>query len=230
MTFKWKAPARYRSVFTAQSVNVLKRMVDRHYAPEHRFLCITDDPKGLDEGIEAVPLWNDYASIPSPHGGNNPSCYRRLKLFSKEIADIVGPRFVCLDLDTVITGDLAPLWDRDEDFVGWEEQNPKNYYNGSMLLLRTGTRPKVWEDFTPKSPAEAFRAGHFGSDQAWLSYKLGPHEAKWTRDDGVYSYNSHLRDKATTLPANAKVVMFHGGRDPWGPDAQRLAWVREHWR
>lgn len=228
--FKWKPASRYRSTFTAASVNVLKRMVDRHYAPPHRFVCVTDDAKGLDAGIEAVPLWNDYATVPSPHGAHQPSCYRRLKMFSKEIEAVVGSRFVCLDLDTVIVNDMAPLWDRPEDFIAWQEQNPKNYYNGSMWMLRTGTRAKVWEDFNPQSPMIAHRAGHFGSDQSWMSYSLGPHEAKWTTKDGVYSYNVHLRDKTRTLPENARVVMWHGGRDPWGPDGQALPWVREHYR
>lgn len=231
VTFKWKPRPHYRSTFTAEAVNILQRMVARHYHAPHRFLCITDDADGLHPSIEAVPLWNDYADIPSPNGGHNPSCYRRLKMFSREIAEIVGPRFVCLDLDTVIVNDVSPLWDRPEDFVVWGETNPRSYYNGSMWLLRTGTRAKVWETFDPKtSPQAAFAAGRFGSDQGWLSHCLGKGEAMWTTADGVYSYNVHLRRPPVPLPENARIVMFHGSSDPWGQEAQRLPWVREHWR
>lgn len=231
VTFKWTPAPHYRSTFTSEVVNVLQRMVARHYQAPHRFVCITDDAAGLDPAVEAVPLWTDYAEIPSPNGGHNPSCYRRLKMFSREIAEIVGPRFVCLDLDTVIVNDVRPLWDRPEDFVVWGETNPRSYYNGSMWLLRTGTRTKVWEDFDPRtSPQQAFAAGKFGSDQGWLSHCLGKGEATWTREDGVYSYNVHLRRPPVPLPPSARIVMFHGGTDPWSPEAQRLSWVREHWR
>lgn len=230
VTWFWKPAVNYRSKFSATHVNVLRRMVARHYQQPHEFVCVTDAPKGLDPDIRIVPAWNDFASVPSPHGGHNPSCYRRLRAFAPGIEAVLGERFVSLDLDTVITGDLVPLWDRQEDFVAWGETNPKSYYNGSMFLLRAGTRPKVWEQFDPKtSPAKAKAAGKFGSDQGWISYCLGPGEAKWTTADGVYSYNVHLRYKTTTLPAGARIVMFHGATDPWSPAAQQLAWVKQHW-
>lgn len=231
VTWFWKPPTHYRSKFSAAHVNVLRRMVARHYQQPHEFVCVTDSPKGLDSEVRVVPAWNDFASVPSPHGGHNPSCYRRLRAFAPGIDAVLGERFVSLDLDTVITGDLVPLWDRAEDFVAWGETNPKSYYNGSMFLLKAGTRTKVWEQFNPKtSPATAKAAGKFGSDQGWISYCLGPGEAKWTTADGVYSYNVHLRHKTNTLPAGARIVMFHGSTDPWSPDAQRLDWVKKHWQ
>jgi len=231
VTWFWKPPATYRSQFSVTHVNVLRSMVARHYTAPHRFVCVTDSPKGLDTGITVIPDWKDFATLQSPHGGHNPSCYRRLRAFAPDIDAVFGKRFVSLDLDTVITGDLTPLWDRPEDFVAWGETNPKSFYNGSMFLLRAGTRAKVWDSFDPKrSPLEAKSAGKFGSDQGWLSYCLGKGEATWTTADGVYSYNVHLRNKSTTLPANARIVMFHGSRDPWGPEGQSLSWVREHWR
>ena len=228
--WKWRPRQRYRSDFGPKTVNVLYSMIRRHFASLGSFICVTDEPNGLDTNIQIVKGWNDYADIPSPHGGHNPSCYRRLRAFAPGIESVLGERFVSLDLDTVITGDLDPLWDRQEDFVAWGETNPKSYYNGSMFLLRAGTRPKVWEQFDPKtSPAKAKAAGKFGSDQGWISYCLGPGEAKWTTADGVYSYNVHLRHQTNTLPAGARIVMFHGATDPWSPAAQQLAWVKQHW-
>lgn len=231
VTWLWKPAPLYRSKFSAEHVNVLRRMVARHYPEPHRFLCVTDMPKGIDSDVDVVPAWNDFAQIPSPHGGHNPSCYRRLRAFAPGVDAVLGERFVSLDLDTVITGDLAHLWNRPEDFVAWGETNPKSFYNGSMFLLRAGTRTKVWEQFDPKrSPDAAKAAGKFGSDQGWLSYCLGKGEATWTTKDGVYSYNVHLREKTTTLPANARIVMFHGSTDPWSQAAQQLTWVREHYQ
>ena len=147
-----------------------------------------------------------------------------------------------MDLDCVVTSDLSPLWDRDEDFVIWGDTSPKTPYNGSMFLLRTGTRCQVWEDFDPKSsPARGRALGYFGSDQAWIAARLGPHEARWSQKDGVYSYRNdikagpskangvRLRGDASALPSDARIVMFHGNVDPWSAEAQRLAWVRKNY-
>lgn len=206
-------------------------MVARHYPRPHRFVCVTDDPAGLDASVTVVPLWRDHARLRSLHGAGKPSCFRRLKAFSAAAAQWFGPRFVSLDLDCVIVADLRPLWDRPEDFVIWAGQHPTTPYNCSMYLLATGARRQVWETFDPvSSPQRAALAGHYGSDQAWISACLGPHEATWTQADGIYSFRNDLKRKTETLPSNARVVFFHGHRDPWDPFCQELAWVREHYR
>jgi hypothetical protein len=231
-TFKWTPQPGYRSTFAPSAVNVLKRMIDRHYAPPHRVVCITDDPAGLDPGIDVLPLWNDYAHVPSPQGGKNPSCYRRLRVFAPEMAEILGPRFVVLDLDVVIVADVAPLWDRPEDFVIWGDTHPTTAYNGSMLLMTAGARRQVWDRFDPiASPKAATAAGCWGSDQGWISYCLGPGERRWSRADGVYSFRNDLRGSnghRALLPENARMVMFHGNVDPWA-GGQDIPWVRRHW-
>jgi hypothetical protein len=231
--WKWAPRSGYRSSYGPETVNVLHAMVRRHYPALGRFLCVTDDPSGIDAGIEIVTPWNDFADLPSPHGGKNPSCYRRLRAFHPEAGAVFGERFVSLDLDVVVTGDLAPLWDRPEDFVCYGDTNPKTHYNGSMFLLRAGSRPQVWTDFDPRrSPDLAYEAGFFGSDQAWLSYCLGRDEARWARHDGVVSFRNEIRQSGSKeLPAGTRVVVFHGELDPWHPFAQaRYAWVREHYR
>lgn len=231
-TFKWKPPHGYRSKFTADHVNTLAKMVARHYAGPHRFNCITDDPKGIDESIRIIPLWADHGQLPSAYGARNPSCYRRLKLFSEEARELVGPRFVSLDLDMVITGDLSPLWDRLEDFVIIKSATPppRYLYNGSMLMMTAGCRRQIWDEFDPvKSPRETLARRFFGSDQAWISMQLGPGEATWDIDEGVYSFQIHLMRAGGKLPKNARIVSFHGAVDPWSPQAQRLKWVREHY-
>lgn len=226
--FKWTPRPGYRSVFGPETVNALKRMVDRWYADPHEVVCVTDDATGIDPDVRIVPLWGDYADVPSPHGGKNPSCYRRLKLYAPEMADVIGPRFVAMDLDCVVTGDLRPLWNRPEDIVLWGDTHPKTHYNGSMVLMTAGCRPRVWTTFDPKrSPRQSLDAGHFGSDQGWVSYCLGGGEPKWTKADGVYSYRNHIRHhNRRELPAGARVVMFHGAVDPWMPIAADLPWVK----
>ena len=239
--WKWRSAPGYRSTFTATHVNTLRAMVARHYARPHDFVCITDDPSGIDGDIRIVPLWTDFKDLRGPNGVN---CYPRLRAFSSEAADIIGPRFVSLDLDAVVTANLVPLWDRPEDFVIWGDTARGTPYNGSMFLLTAGTRTRVWETFDPqRSPAVAKARGYIGSDQAWIGACLGPNERKWSTLDGVYSYRCHIAKEMPpsrferpppgrphVLPVNARIVLFHGRWDPWAPQVQKLnPWINEHY-
>ena len=231
VTFRWQPPRGYRSAYAPKTVNVLAAMVRKFYDRPHRFFCCTDDADGLDPAIDVIPLWSDYADLPAPAGRQHPSCYRRLRAFAPDAAAMFGPRFVTLDLDCVVTGDLGPLWDRPEDFVIWGDTNPTTYYNGSMVLMTAGARAQVWTAFDPvRSPRLAARAGHWGSDQGWISYCLGPGEPRWSRADGVYSFRNDLAHDMRRLPADARIVMFHGPWDPWADYIrQNCPWVREWW-
>lgn len=226
---KWTAPFAFRSKYTADHVNRLQKMVAKFYPHEHRFICITDDARGLDPSIEHVPLWSDYGMIPPPQGGMNPSCYRRLKLFSAEMEDLLGPRFVSIDLDCVMVADPSPLWHRPEEFVIARFGAIKNQiYNGSMFLMTAGAREQVWKQFDPyKSPRRAKRAGLLGSDQAWIQHCLGEGEATWGHKDGIFAWRTHIARTGGKLPAGAKVVFFQGKSKPWHRQVQKIApWIR----
>lgn len=217
VTFLWGD--RYK----AEHVNRLARQVARHYARPHRFLCVTNQTARVE--CETVPDLEDFAAVRSLHGPAFPSCYRRLRLFHPDAAQSFGERFVAVDLDAVILGDLAPLWDRPDDFVAWRDPfyGHRGQICGSMMLLRAGARPRVWTDFDPSaSPIAAWRAGFRGSDQAWISLATRGEVATWTRDDGVYSYRGDLR--SGVRPADARIVMFHGNPKPW--DWTAPAWAR----
>lgn len=229
--FKWKPPAGYRSAFGAEQVDVLRRMVARHYPDPHRFVLITDDPRGITEpDVEIYELWQDFGTVRNPSGTKNPSCYRRLRLFAQNTGDWLGERFVCLDLDCVITGDMRPLWNRTEDFVIWKSTTSVNPYNGSMWMLKAGAKPEVWEDFDPiRSPLLTKSRGYYGSDQAWMACRLGHSQATWSKADGVYSFRSDLKGGA--LPSDARIVFFHGKGDPWSREVYiRSPWIRDHYR
>lgn len=230
VTFKWRGRPGYRSKFTGAHVDTLRRMVARNYPDPHRFACVTDDPSGITEpDVEIYELWNDHAAVRNPSGSKNPSCYRRLKLFAANAGEWLGERFVCLDLDCVIVGDMRPVWNRSDDFVIWRSTTSANPYNGSMFLLRPGTRPQVWREFDPiLSPVETVQARLYGSDQAWIAHILGPSEATWAGADGVYSFRNEV--KRGGLPHNARIVFFHGNVDPWSPEAARLPWVASNYR
>lgn len=241
--WKWHTPG-YRSTFNAAAVNTLRAMVARNLSLPHTFTCVTDDAAGIDSRVRVVPLWNDYASVPNPSNAQNPSCYRRLKMFAPNAGEIfVGERVVSMDLDVCITGDLTPLFDRPDDFVIWGGQSveprfrrnsaPYSWYNGSLMMLRIGSRPQVWLEFDPRSsPRRAHAANCRGSDQGWIAFCLGKNEKVWGVSDGVFSYRNHvIAEHAGRLPRGARFVAFHGRHDPWHTVVQaKHAWIREHYR
>ncbi len=241
--FKWFDPAgRYndRFVYSATHVNRLKRMVQRHLSLPHEFACITDNPAGLDPDVRAVPI--DYGLV-SGAGHRFP----KLMIFRPDAGEWLGERILMLDLDTVVVAALDPLLARNADFVAWQE--PKwgrdvgvGKYNSSMLMLKAGSHPEVWEEFqrTKTAPlAHSDRTGH--SDQALLSKVLGDAHPVWTSADGVLSFKRDIvrkrlltrrRDPTirTRLPANARIVFFHGGVDPAQPGFQAIhKWVGQNW-
>ena len=71
VTWKWPAPKGYRSHFTANSVNILRRMVARHFPHPHRFLCVTAETDGLDAAVEVIPPWDDFVHVVNPSGARN---------------------------------------------------------------------------------------------------------------------------------------------------------------
>ena len=221
VTFKWGQQ------YSAADVNRLRRMVARYYRFPHRFICVTDDPAGV-EG-ETMPLWPEHGEIENPTGPHRPSCFRRLKLFAADAGRQFGERFVCVDLDSVVVGDLAPLWHRAEPFVVWRDPayragGPVSPYNGSMFLLSAGARAGVWDSFDAIASVAAIkRAGVKGSDQAWLAIALDLSEATWGPNDGVlWSMRLGLKPP----PSNGRIVFFSGTDKRRMP---QLPWVRAAW-
>jgi hypothetical protein len=230
VTWKWHNPNSSRRKFRSKHVNVLYAMIRRHYPRPYRAICITDDAEGLDPGIEALPMPVRFDNIKSPHGERFPSCYCRLWSFSRE-ATILGERILSLDIDVVILGDLRPLVDREEDFVGWCDQRfGWGKIAGGVYLLRTGTHPYIWEDFDPLvSPAQAAAAGNRGSDQGWMSFKMYPPPGKWDNGAGLTKINwtPHSRQ----APQGVRMVFTSGAKPPWSKEAKHsYPWVKEHWR
>jgi hypothetical protein len=231
VTWLWQQKD-YRSVYGPSQVNTLRRQVARHYPHQHRFICVTNMRQGLDPEVEVLPDFGDFVGLESPHGNHRPSCFRRLRIFHPDAAQLFGQRYVSMDLDTVITGALLPVWHRPEPIVMWGNTNRTTHYNGSMVLKSAGVGSEVWTEFNPRtSPHIAKASGNFGSDQGWMSYRLGPGLPMWSQADGVYSYRNHIATTGNKLPENARIVFFHGRVDPWTETAQKLCpWIREHYR
>ena len=239
VTWLWSTPG-FRSAYSAAHVNTLFRSVEKHYPHEFRKVCITDMPEGIDADVDIVPLWEDFRHLPAPRKDqSHPGCYGRLKIFAREMKDILGPRVVSLDLDAVITGDLTPLWHRPEPFVIWAPNRPypharypKQTWNASMWMMDTGAFPHVWDKFDgDESARDAVRRGFYPSDQGVLEASLRNHRVgTWTQADGVLMYSEMRKnEQAATLPDHARIVFFNGSHDYWLRDVQAQApWILDH--
>lgn len=208
-------------------------MVRRNCSLPLRTVCITDDPKGVD--FDTHPLWDDHSKVPNPNGGHLPSCYRRLKLFSREATDALGVpeggRVVSMDLDVVVVNPVDKMFAHDAPFLGWKRISPDKPvgYNGSLFMFQAGRMEHIWTTFDPAtSPLAARRAKQYGSDQGWISYVLKGQAPGWTQASGMYSYSADVRLRS--LPRNARIVSFNGKWKPWMPQVARTAdWVRRNW-
>lgn len=211
LTWLWDQPGG-RTKFNASHVNVWADMVRRNLVMKHEIACVTDIPQGIDRSIRIIRPPGDFESIKAPWGPRKPNCYRRLSMFRRDAASIFGERFVCMDLDCVIGGSLDPLFDRKEDLVLFKGTVSDRPYNGSLMLIRAGCRPKVHENFSQEA-ADISGATLRGSDQAWLAHCLGWGEKTWSERDGVFWYGSLYKSLAQTVKPRA--LFFPGKIKPW---------------
>lgn len=211
LTWLWQQPGG-RTKFTAEHVNIWAGMVRRHLSMPHRIACVTNTPKGIDKSIQIIKPPGDFEDV-TPHWGTlKPNCFRRLSMFSRDAERLFGKRFVCMDLDCVIGGQLDPLFKRSEDLVLYKGTAPDRPYNGSMMLISAGCRPQVFEDFDERGASTCGQI-YVGSDQAWLAMKLGRKEKVWSERDGVFWYGPLYQSIAKkTKP---RILFFPGKIKPW---------------
>jgi len=172
--------------FSAQHVNTLGSMLKRHLHTDYEFCCITDDPEGIDKDIRIIPIWNDYLD----KGG----CWTRLKMFDASMKDIIGERFVSIDLDCVIVDDITPILTCIDDFRIWGEHWRKSPYCGSLWIMDAGCRSEVWTEFDMSDyPVGSNGRWKKGTDQARINDCLYPDEMMWSNKDGIYNFRDDIR-------------------------------------
>lgn len=222
----WKWGTLFGSVY----VNRLRAMFARQLKLDHRVFCVTDDPTGIDGDIETVPL-TEYL--------DTPRCRRRMIQYSTSFGQRFGKRFLSVDLDVVLVGDVTSLLSRVEPLVCWKVAHSA-VYSGSWVLMNVGVLHPMWERFKANPLGFPKQASPFGigSDQAMLNlYLRNRRVAHWTDADGLVTYYGEGYERyehlgvgpnRPTLPKHARVVVL-GSADKAVMDEARYDWVREHW-
>lgn len=208
-------------------VHKIARGLRRFLQPPYRFLCVTDAPEkvsGFD--VDVATIQESDRHLLSVKG-----CFVRLRMFSPEWQRRNGitDRLVCIDLDTVITGPLDPLFKREEPFVILQGANVSNPcpYNGSLMMIRAGTHGEVWEEFSLER-GMAIPYHQFPDDQGWI-WQMVPGAAGWTCGpaSGIWAFRKNAWPRSDQLPGGTRMVTFPGARDP--SQFTRLRWVRQNW-
>jgi hypothetical protein len=146
---------------------------------------------------------------------------------------------------------VTPIFARTEDFIISGVARRPNPYNGSLLLMDAGCRPQVFDEWNVKRyETEKKRLGYGGCDQSWIAIVLGPDEATWTHEDGVYTYRDyvmpprsrrpynprrmghHVRPTYGAMPTGCRIMVMNGPRyDPANPQHYKASpWIRYHWQ
>lgn len=198
--------------FPAGDVYRLRAAISRWLHRPHEFWCITDRPEDLP-GISTAPA------------RGLPGWFAKMALFDFDWRD--GEPVLYFDLDTVIVGDLAPLWRiRDHQFAicanftraAGNTEWPCRYGSCCMVIDR-GFGAAVWEPFWAAPDAWMRRAGRYG-DQ-WIIEQLAP-GATLLQHVLPPGFFLGYRDLTEQRPSGVSVVVFAGGRQP----EQSVSWVR----
>jgi len=216
--------------YDADDVAKLREGVRRHLRQPHRFVCFTDQRFRVSD-VERLP-------IEDMHLTKIIGCFARLRMFDPEWQQRMiwkqqepDDRLVNIDLDTVVTGQLDPLFNRPESFVilqGGNSANPCKF-GGALMMLRPGVYSDVWSDFSIEAVQKIPRH-EFPDDQGWIWHKH-PEAAGWPVGpaSGIYVFRKPHWPMQDYLPDGTCMVTFNGWRSPKG-FADKLEWIRDHWR
>jgi len=188
-------------------VNRLASMVARHTTRPARFLCLTDDPTGLE--CESVPIDTDL-----------PGWWAKLILF-KPHPRLIGERTVFLDLDTIIVGTMDFLLDYAGDFAILRDFYRHDGWGSAIMSIAPGFGQQVWSGFDRK------RMAHHAGDQGWIREQVDFADLWQDVAPGkIVSYKVDVQPHGVN---GASVVCFHGVPKPHElpvGDPLRAEWER----
>lgn len=177
------------------------------FGPEHvqwlarqvpGLVCLSDVPV---PGVDWRPLQYDW-----------PGWWAKMEMFGPALDGDV----LMIDLDTVVR-ELPAVPARTTVLQDFTEPG---IIGSGLMYVTAEDRARVWDAWTVDP------GGHMASctrwprwgDQGFLMDHLAD-VARWQDSEPVYSYKVHCR---SGMPADAKVVCFHGKPRPW---AVRAAWI-----
>ena len=224
---------KWGKLYSPMFVNRLYRGVKSHLHRPFRFVCFTDDPTGLDEGIEAQPLPErppEYVATPR-YGDAWPNIYVKLALYRPGLANLKGPTLF-LDIDQIVTGDLDCFFDyQPGEFCivhNWMEFRKRLFRklpfvgNSSCFRFEAGGPFDYVYNNWIKEMAASMDTKLYSTEQAYMTHAiLAGGKVNWWPSDWVTSFKrsctwfwplNHILPPR--LPKATRILCFHGHPNP----------------
>ncbi|HET97966.1 MAG TPA: hypothetical protein ENN98_04625 [Desulfurivibrio alkaliphilus] len=212
--------------YSPEYVNILARMVRRNITPPYRFICLTDDPAGIEEEVEIRPI--PSFTEPAPEYYRQCQAWRKLLLFEDPLYDLTG-KILFFDLDVVIVGNIDCFFayaDKLAIVENWSQPN-RLIGQASAFCFEVGRYRELLSEYLihPDETARQYR-----TEQVYITRRLGRGNfeffpAEWCRSFKFHCMPGGVLNSFFTprqVGKEARVIVFHGNPNP--PEAIAGAW------
>lgn len=219
-----------RAFYPPEYVNILLSMVKRNLHIPFEFVLLA----GPEVENRASELNPEISIVPT----GLPYWWGKLWMYKADTPGINTDRILYLDLDIVITGDLGDIVDIQSDFTGFKDYpadscppGHKNDLNTSVVLLKRGARPEVWNEYVAAGmpqwePFSKNRGRLSLAEMSIINSRENPVKHDLIPEKWVKSYKLH-KMKERGLPPDCRIAVFHGRPKPHEVSD---SWVKENWR
>jgi len=234
------------TAYGADYVNRLYSMVSRNITGPFRFVCLTDNVKGIRPEVQCHPC--PVINIPAPQKNRG---FRKVTLWASRVDGLEPGDALFIDLDVVITASI-------DDFFAYEPQKSflvirnwtqpdKRIGNTSVYRFRIGSHTYLQKDLEANHPQLLAK---YSNSQTYISENVK--EMDFWPDEWCRSFKVHCVPKGIKryfvepgLPTGTRIVAFPGTPNP--PDAavgywpapwykrvykqfRPAKWVEQHWK
>jgi hypothetical protein len=171
--------------------------VRRNVSGEHRYLCMTDDPATLPEGVEAI----------EPEHGLL-GWWNKIALFKP--GKLPEGRALYFDLDTVPIGSLNGFTAYDGAFAAMRDPFFKSHVNSSIMAWDVRSADHVWTSWERAGKPQSDLKG----DQAWIESAV-PRIDRWQDflPGQIVSFKADCVPLGGVAPG-VRIICFHGKPRP----------------
>jgi len=235
---------KWGTLYDAGYVNKLHGMVSRSVTSKFRFVCMTDDPQGLNPGIEC----KDCPAIEGPLPWRETG-WRKIALWAETLPDMEGD-WLFLDLDVVITGSLDAFFEYmpGKAFVVMQNwtQPGQHIGNTSVYRFRVGSHAHLLAELNRDFLSVIQR---YGNEQIFVTRNIT--DIEFWPDEWCVLFKVQCVPampmrwwRAPRLPNGARVVAFPGFPNPgdaavgnWPAQSYKklykhirpAAWIKDFW-
>ena len=179
--------------YSADYVNVLKKMCDRHITMPYEFHCLTENRMGIDAGINIIDL---------PNLPGIKTWWSKLYMFSPELP--LQGTLLFFDLDVIIFRNIDNFFSHNpgefkiiRDFNRCRVKD-WSHSNSSCMRWQSGTMQYLWKDFQ-NNPGTVMQNNH--GDQDWIMKRARDDIRHWP-DQWIRSYKWEMMPREQSKTKN----------------------------